>query len=231
MRMQWRHLLFMHWPVPVSTLRPLIPEALAIDEFDGTAWIGLVPFTMRAVLPAFLPGWPGVGDVRGLTAFHECNVRTYVTHQGQPGVWFFSLDAASRPAVWAARRFFHLPYFHSKMSLDRNVNQVEYSSCRAGLARCALKCVWRIGDPLPQSKPGDHAHFLTERYMLYSANAAGQLFRSRIWHKPWPLQNAELLSLQDGLVLAAGIPVNHTQPPVLHYADELDVRAWRLERL
>src|ERR1044071_3699898 len=105
MRMQWRDLLFMHWAIDPGLLRPLIPrqDQLAIDTFNGAAWIGLIPFTMRCVQPWIVPPIPGVGDVPALTAFHECNVRTYVTCRGVPGVWFFSLDAASTLAVWGAR--------------------------------------------------------------------------------------------------------------------------------
>src|SRR5213592_3708461 len=90
MAMRWLHLLFMHWPAPAAMLRPLVPAALEIDEFEGNAWVGLIPFTMRDVRPTWLPNLPfGLG----VHHFHECNVRTYVTYRGEPGVWFFSLDA------------------------------------------------------------------------------------------------------------------------------------------
>src|ERR1043165_455614 len=136
MRMQWRNLLFMHWPIDAKKLRPLIPESLEIDEFDGSAWVGLIPFTMRAVQPALLPAIPGLSDLPALSAFHECNVRTYVRRRDRtddhPGVWFFSLDAASRAAVWAARTFFHLPYFHARMRMERAGDEVRYSVQRLG---------------------------------------------------------------------------------------------------
>jgi uncharacterized protein YqjF (DUF2071 family) len=88
MAMEWHDLLFMHWPLPPATLRPLIPPALKLDTFDGWAWIGIVPFEMRGVRPRLAPSLPG------LSRFCELNVRTYVTAGGKPGVWFFSLDAA-----------------------------------------------------------------------------------------------------------------------------------------
>jgi len=237
MRMQWRHLLFMHWPVEPSMLRPLIPDSLEIDTFDGRAWVGLVPFTMRDVLPTIIPKLPGVSDLPAISAFHECNVRTYVTPKSSrsgeppmPGVWFFSLDAASRAAVWGARTFFHLPYFHARMSLRRDGDRIEYATRRPDQPSAALQCVWTAGDRLPPSQPGEIAHFLTERYCLYVTDRRGQLRCSRIWHEPWPLRNVELNSLEDGLLTAAGITVDHRQPPLLHHADELDVRVWSLER-
>ena len=113
MRMRWEQLLFAHWPLPPHLLRPLIPQELDLDLRDGEAWLGIVPFTMRDVSPRLLPHIPSIAD------FHELNVRTYVSYRGKPGVWFFSLDAASRLAVRVARAAFHLPYFDAHMKLER----------------------------------------------------------------------------------------------------------------
>jgi hypothetical protein len=227
--MRWLSLLFMHWPMPVELvrqMRPRIPDRLQIDTFEGQAWIGLVPFTMRDFGPVGVPSVPSARH------FHECNVRTYVTCDGRPGVWFFSLDAASRLAVWGARRFFHLPYFHAAMSLARRGDEVRYSTARRTKGEAGLRCSWRIGRPRPRSQPGDLAHFLTERYELYAASPRGEIFRGRIWHDPWPLREAELLEFADGLLAAAGMKLPRDAPPaVLYHADELDVRAWRLERV
>ena len=114
MRQKWRELLFVHWPVRPEELRPLVPPQLDLDLFDGMAYIGLVPFTMTGVRPVGLP------PVRGLSSFHETNVRTYVHRaRSDPGVWFFSLDAANRIAVSLARTLYHLPYYHARMFLER----------------------------------------------------------------------------------------------------------------
>ena len=113
MRQSWRKLLFLHWPIPSDQLRPLVPPQLDLDLFEGTAYVGLVPFTMTGVRPVGLP------PIRGISNFHETNVRTYVHRDGRdPGVWFFSLDAANRLAVYLARTFFHLPYYHARMFLE-----------------------------------------------------------------------------------------------------------------
>src|SRR5687767_1222656 len=97
MRQHWGKLLFMHWRIDAQLLRPLIPRELEIETSDGSAWIGVIPFTMWGIRASFLPPIPGT------SAFHELNVRTYVNYQGVPGVWFFSLDAANKLAVWGAR--------------------------------------------------------------------------------------------------------------------------------
>jgi len=206
MHQNWGKLLFMHWPIGTELLRPLIPAQLSIDTFKGSAWIGVVPFTMWGIRASFLPTIPRT------SAFHELNVRTYVHYQGVPGVWFFSLDAASRLAVWGARRFYHLPYFNAEMDLSQSGNSIEYSSQRidtltygeffraerGGFPACLdghcfrdgahaeLKVNWNIGEPLPPSKPDSLLFFLTERYCLYALRR-GQIYRSRIFHEPWPL--------------------------------------------
>ena len=122
--MRWRGLLFAHWPVDADVLRPLVPAGLEIDTFEGRAYLGIVPFGMEDVAPRGLPALPGV------SAFPEVNVRTYVRHGELGGIWFLSLDAASRLAVEGARAAFHLPYFHASMSMQRRGPDVIYHSER-----------------------------------------------------------------------------------------------------
>jgi uncharacterized protein YqjF (DUF2071 family) len=109
MRQTWHDLLFAHWPVSYDAMRPLVPAQLELDPFDGRCWVGVVPFRMSGIRGRGTPAVPG------LSRFPELNVRTYVTHGGKPGVYFFSLDAANLLAVWAARKFYHLPYFYADM--------------------------------------------------------------------------------------------------------------------
>src|SRR5262245_24168620 len=124
-RQTWRDLLFAHWPISVSALRRFVPRSLEIQEFDGTSWIGLVPFRMTGVMRRWLPDMPWI------SAFPELNVRVYVERDGKPGVWFLSLDATNALAVWAARRFFYLPYYRAQMSLQRSADgHVQYRSQR-----------------------------------------------------------------------------------------------------
>jgi uncharacterized protein len=116
MAQSWYDLLFAHWPVDAAMLRPHIPAKLEIDTFDGRAWLGIVPFSMTGVRLRWTPPLPW------LSAFPELNVRTYVTAQRKPGVWFFSLDAASALAVAAARLSFHLPYFRARTKAHPRLN-------------------------------------------------------------------------------------------------------------
>jgi uncharacterized protein YqjF (DUF2071 family) len=222
MHQDWGKLLFMHWRIDEKALRPLIPERLTIDTFDGTAWIAVTPFTMWDIraFPPYLPPVPG------LSSMHELNVRTYVHLDNVPGVWFFSLDANSLVAVLTARTFFHLPYYTAEMSLEEEGETINYSSNRTDgdAPEARLEAKWQIGETLPFSHPGSLEFFLTERYCLYAAHKQ-KLYRSRIYHEPWPLRKASLSSLDSTMIESHGLPTPK-DAPLLHYAEEISVDIW-----
>ena len=218
---RWRHLTFVHWRVPITALRPLVPDALAIDTFDGEVFVGIVPFTMQGVRPRWAPAVPGI------SSFHETNVRTYV-HQGgtAPGVWFFSLDAANRLAVAIARTFWHLPYHHARMSLAIGDGEIRYASERRGHGALFRGTCRPRGEPRAAT-PGTLEHFLAERYFLYAQKRDGTLRRGQVHHAPYPLQPAELADHDESLLTAAGIE-RPAGPPLVHFASGVDVEIFGL---
>jgi len=220
----WGKLLFMHWAIDPATLRPLIPAGLSLDTFDGRAYIAEVPFTMWGIRASFLPPIPGT------SAFHELNVRTYVQYEGVPGVWFFSLDAANSLAVWGARSLYHLPYYNAEMSLEQEEQRIVYASRRIDKRGPAadFNAQWDIGEALPRSTPDSLEYFLTERYCLYSFHGS-RLYRSRIYHEPWPLRRAKTDQYQSSMIQSLGIS-QPTGEPLLHYAESISVRVWPLRR-
>lgn len=224
----WHDLTFLHWPVPVSSLRPLVPSELEIDTFEGEAFVGLVPFTMTNVRPWWAPPLPGSNN------FHETNVRTYVHRDGRdPGVWFFSLDAASFWAVLAARWIWHLPYHHARMSLDKRDGHVRYDSTRKWPAPRPGTCHVEVrphGEPRA-AEVGSLEHFLAERYLLYAMHRDGSLRRGAVHHEPYPLQRAEVLACEESLIAAARVERSHGPPPLAHYASTVSVEIFSLERI
>lgn len=225
MRQWWGKLLFMHWPVRAELLRPLVPAPLTVDTHEGRAWVGVVPFTMWGVRPYVLPPAPG------LSAFHELNVRTYVHYKGVPGVWFMSMDANSALCVWGARRFFYLPYFNARMSLEERGRTINYFSERAerDAPPASFRAEWSFGEPLEQSEPGSLEFFLTERYCLYSSRRE-ELYRCRVFHQPWPLRRAEVSAFDSTMLEALGLPTPETDP-LVHYADRIKTDIWPLRRV
>jgi uncharacterized protein YqjF (DUF2071 family) len=225
MAMRWEDLLFAHWPLNPAQLRPLIPSGLELDLFGGQAWLGVVPFRMCATRLRWLPRVPGTD------AFPELNVRTYVTREGKPGVWFFSLDAGSKIAVRTARQFFHLPYFDAEMSAPPADGQVTYASRRThrNAPAAEFRATFRPVSEVYRAQPGTLEHWLTERYCLYSANAHGALWRGEIHHQPWPLQNATAVIERNTMAKPWGIDISGP-PAQLHFARGLDVVAWKIQR-
>jgi uncharacterized protein YqjF (DUF2071 family) len=212
----WDALLFAHWRVDPESLRLLLPEQLPLDLFEDEAWLGITPFRvtgfrLRGMLP--LPG---------VSSFLETNVRTYVTYEGKPGIWFFTLDAESRLAVEAARRTYRLPYHLARMSAARHGASIDYRTTRPA---AAFDASYRPAADVVEPRSGTLEHFLTERYCLYTVHD-GALHRAEIHHAPWPLQEAEA-EIRETTIS----PVALDGDPVLHYSERQDVVIWPLQRI
>jgi uncharacterized protein YqjF (DUF2071 family) len=211
----------MHWPVPARSLRPLIPGPLAIDTYGGVAYVGITPFTTWGLRPALLPAVPL------LSTSHEINVRTYVHLDGIPEVWFFSLDANNPLAVWGARLAFHLPYFTARMSTERQDRTFNFASRRThrNAASAAFEASWTVGDRLPQPDPDSLEFFLIERYCLYAASKT-KLYRARIFHRPWSLHTARLLTCRSTMIESQELPSPEAEPLLHQQGDSLRVQIW-----
>ncbi|MCC6669475.1 MAG: DUF2071 domain-containing protein [Planctomycetes bacterium] len=221
MAMRWLDLALLHWPVPAAALQRLMPSGLEVEEHGGAAWLGIVPFRMTGVRVRCLPPLPGSG------AFAELNVRTYVRHAGIPGVWFFSLDAASRTAVRAARWSFRLPYFDARMRCERHGDAVHYRSERVHRGALPARFAARWWPTAPHAQPHRDtlAHWLVERYALFAAASDGTLRVGHIHHEPWQLAPARVEIEECAMTRLLGLELAGP-PPLAHDALPLQVVAW-----
>lgn len=246
MRQNWSNLLFLHWEYSPEEIQRLLPPGLTADVFEGKAYVGLVPFVMTGVRPAGFPAVPFLSD------FLECNVRTYVHFEGRnPGVWFFSLDAANLIAVKIARTLWKLPYYHAKMEIRKlgeettlpvpnltgeapeKMNQpvssveIEYSTHRISSNKTDAFCQtrYRVDSDIEPSLPGSLEFFLAERYLLYAFS--NRLLIGQVNHTPYPLQIAKVESLNENLVATAGLssPIGS---PLAHYSSGVQVEVFPL---
>jgi uncharacterized protein YqjF (DUF2071 family) len=222
-RQRWVNLLFAHWPVPASAARRLIPASLnlEVEEFAGTAWVGLVPFQMEDVM------FRGLPEVPRFSRFPEMNLRLSVTHKGRPGVWFVSLDATNPLAVWGARRFAHLPYFEAAMQVQIDGHRVRYDSVRRAADRPVIfrGSYWPTSNVF-EAAPGSLEHFLTERYRLYTAGPDQRLLTIDIHHQPWALQYAAADIVENTVAEAQGLPL--IGRPLLHYSRRQGTIGWTI---
>lgn len=223
MAQSWEDLLFAHWRVPVAALRAVVPAAIPIDTYDGSAWLGVTPFRVSAARPRGLP------HLSGLTAFDETNVRTYATVDGRPGIYFLSLDAASQLAVCGARRAYRLPYFLATASVERAGEWVQYDIERVSGdgPPAALSARYAATGAPFQASPGSLEWFLTERYCLYALDADGDVLRADIHHRPWPLTPARAVLARNTMAEPFGIRL--AGEPLLHLARRQDVLIWSLQ--
>jgi uncharacterized protein YqjF (DUF2071 family) len=218
----WRQLLFAHWRIPPERIRRLVPHELALDVRDGAAWIGVTPFLVSALHV------PGIPPLPWISAFAETNVRTYVTVDGRPGIYFFSLDAARRLAVVAARCAYRVPYYHAKIRVSEADGWTHYALERFQRDGPAARLRVRYsatGAPF-RAAAGSLDHFLTERYCLYTMDSRGRVLRGDIHHRPWCLQAAEVELAESTMGQWLGLELPGA--PVLHLAQRQDVLFWPL---
>jgi uncharacterized protein len=206
----WQQLLFAHWRVPYDVLRPHVPNRLTLEQFDGSAWIGITPFRVAGLRLRGLPPVPP------LSSFYELNCRTYVRYADRPGIWFFSLDASSALAAAAARVSYRLPYRRASINVRDHRFAATVSNGRFSARYDGIGAA-------DAAAPGTLEHFLVERYCLYAGE--GDL-RADIHHRPWLLQEADALVELEGLA-----PVQLDGEPLCHYAQRQDVVIWPPERV
>ena len=214
----WRSLLFLHWPIAPEKLRPLVPPELELDLYDGMAWVTLVPMYMDQLHLRFLPPIPGTSH------FPELNLRTYVTHKGSSGVFFFSIDAGAPFGAWVARTFFHLPYVGATMTWQTQGTAIDFGcqrSAHAGLPAAQCQIRYTPKGPLQPSQPGSLTAFLAERYASFSVGMFGLVFQGNLYHTPWQMQDADVVISQNTMLTAMGIDVGDTQP-IAHFSPGTD---------
>lgn len=215
---RWDRLTFLHWSFEVDVVQRLLPRGLVVEEFQGAAWVGLVPFLMDVRIPG-LPRLPW------LLRFPETNVRTYVKGpSGESGVWFFSLDAARLATVVAARVSYRVPYFWSKMSVVETGAVKTYSTSRRlpGPRGAESKVVIDVGARYLPEELTEFDHFLTARWALYGTWGR-RLLMARAEHPPWTLHRARALAWQGSLIEATGLPAPHGEP-LVHWSPGVGVR-------
>jgi uncharacterized protein YqjF (DUF2071 family) len=229
MTQRWNDLLFAHWPVPVSSLAPLLPEGLDVDTFQGSAWLGVVTYWMDRIKVR------GVPPIFGALSFPELSLRTYVRDQrtGAHGVYFFSLDASNLLAVAAGRLFYHLPIHWAEMRIEqRSEREFSFHSRRLLSRQTTLFSARYRGlgpsSKLAESHSGTLEYFLMERNCFFTRNRAGQTTKANIHYVPWPLEEAEADIEQNNLAAAIGISLPN-QAPVLHYLRRMAVYIWPAE--
>jgi len=229
MTQRWNDLLFAHWPIPTAAIEVLLPEWLQADSFQGSAWLGAVPFWLDRIKIR------GVPPIPGLRRLPDLNLRTYVRDRmtGSPGFYCFSVDSSSLVAVAAAHAMYHLPYRLAEMRLEPRSERefAVYSRRRFSRDDVIFKASYRGLGPTHKTaeiQPGSFEYFFSERPCVFAMNRAGEPIRANLHHVPWPLEEAEADIERNDLAAAVGIRLPD-QKPILHYSRRLAVYVWPAE--
>lgn len=192
---RWSNLAFLHWRVRPEDVAPLLPPGTRPDVFDGSSWVGLIPFVLDRATVFGSPPVPYFGN------FVEVNVRLYaVDERGRRGVVFVSLEASRLAAVLAARAVFSIPYRWAATTVEIEGGQWRYRSARHG-AR-TIGCDIRV-TPSTTALHSPLSQFLTARWGLFTARFGSTVFLPNE-HPPWQVFDARLDQLDDTLLAAAG---------------------------
>lgn len=225
MTQTWYDLLFSHWQVPETLLRAHIPSILDIDLFEGTAWVGIIPFKVNHMRMRGLPEMPF------LHSYLELNVRTYVTYKGTPGIYFFSLDADKLLAVLAAKIGSLLPYRLASMNMESKGDLVHFrSNVKHAVNQKEILDIsyHSISEPfLPAEDSLEY--WLYERYCFLTVKG-NHLYRGDIHHDRWRVSKAQAdIHINS---MASFLQPHYFEPePLLHICPEKQVFAWMLEKL
>ena len=179
---EWHDVLFIHHEIQKEVLEKLVPFPL--DLFNGKAYVSIVPFRMEKIRFPYLPAVPG------LSSLWELNLRTYVEVDGVNGIYFFTLDTDSLFGEFIARKFFHLPYNHAKLQAKVSNDSYYFEHQREKLS---LKLNAKIRALRPSST---FDLWATERYSLFTFDQHF-FYEGKVHHKPWKLQEAELIKMED----------------------------------
>ena len=234
MHQEWHDLLFLHWRIPDVLIRKHIPEELSIDHYDGSAWIGIIPFQMRKLRPTLLPAFTPISD------FVEVNLRTYVCdRQQRKGVWFFSLDTKNSLGNWIARTCFHLNYRFAYTDLHREFGtDAPYVSYGLRFPNLSFSeqgeesFIWAHDEASfkPSQNKNSLEYFLTERYRLFSYNyRKKQLITGTLSHLPYELNRPKLIAYSTGLFASNGIVFNAQTPESVLACHHTQVKVFPIE--
>jgi hypothetical protein len=226
---RWNDLLFAHWPISASMMEALLPEWLEVDSYQGSAWLGAVPFWLDRIKIR------GVPTIPGLRNFPDLNFRTYARDRftRTPGIYCFSVDSSNLLTVAMAHAIYHLPYKLAEMHLEQRSEREFAFYSRRWFSRpeVIFKARYRGLGPTHKTAempPGSFEYFFSERHCVFSTNRAGQPIRANLHHVPWPLEEAEAEIERNDLATAVGIELPKMDP-VLHYSRRLAVYVWPAE--
>lgn len=232
----WNDVLFAHFAMDPPALRRLVPDALTLDLYDGAAWLTISASCTSHMRPSGIPPLPGI------SFFPQLNLCTCVTMQGKPGLFYFSVDAANLSAVWFARVFFRMQYWHAAIQISGATIQgrkpqkrsIHFRSSRlhgpaAANGVAQFDVIYSPEGEPERARPGSLDEFLTERYCIYSWNRR-KYYRTEVHRQPWPLQRTSIEIRANSIAAPFGLALP-IKPDLCHFSRSLKMLVWAPEAI
>jgi uncharacterized protein YqjF (DUF2071 family) len=187
----WRRVLMIHLEVDPVALQKAVPFTL--DLYQGRAFVSLVSFTLEGFRPRLGGRW-AAALFKPIATHDFLNVRTYVCHDGEPGIHFLAEWLTNRLAVKLGPATFGLPYRFGKITYQLQPDREELRGRVVDVrTQTELSYSGRLPPDfrLENCEPRSLTEWLMERYSAYNA-AAGRKKFFRVWHPSWPQREARI---------------------------------------
>lgn len=210
--MTWTNGLFVHWPFDPDQLRPHIPPPLELDVFDGYSWVSILPFVLSQSGIRFSPS-----SLR--LTFPELNFRTYVSFDGTPGLYFFSIDVDQSLIPAVIGRGTRLPCYDADIDIHTCNDHVRFRCVRnhSNEPPAHFEVSYKPDSGRFYAESGTLDYWLIERRRMYDPVERGVLYAD-IAHNPWELQSADVAIQANTMFEANGLPTPDGDYRV-HYSD------------
>jgi uncharacterized protein YqjF (DUF2071 family) len=176
---------------------------------------------MAGVRPRWLPALGAISN------FPELNFRTYVRHNGKPGIYFLSIRAGKRAAVQLSRLLSALPYEHAPMQCTRLGSQFQFHCGLAGSANSKLtfSAIYVPKPDLRRASPESLDEWLVERYRLYLGDRQNRIVYAEVHHEPWAIQDVDVRIDVNSLGQPLGLELPRA-PEHAHFSRGVRALAW-----
>jgi hypothetical protein len=197
---RWDRTVFINYEADPAILQRQIPFEL--DLRGGRAFVSIVAFTLVRMRPR-RGGRTAEWLLKPIATHEFLNVRTYVRHQGEPGIFFLAEWLNNRVSVLLGPRSFGLPYRFGRISYDhdRDPGAIR-GSVTAGNARLIYRGTI-CDDKFERCESGSLTECMLERYTAFTQYRNASRF-FRVWHPAWPQAPAEIHVIDDTLLASTG---------------------------
>lgn len=197
---RWDRAVFIHYAADAAVLQRDVPFEL--DLRDGRAFVSIVAFTLVRMRPR-IGGRLGEWLFKPIATHEFLNVRTYVRHRGEPGIYFLAEWLSNPLSVHLGPRTFGLPYKFGRLIYD-------HSRVRGDIRGTVEAREGRLtyqgdvaGSSLTPTEIGSLTEFMLERYTAFTHQRNRARF-FRVWHSPWEQAPADIKVTADTIIASTG---------------------------